>query len=393
MRIGQFIQCIDVTAGGTSTAFLNMLAALRTRPRLNLHAYCTPPVDGDPSAAEVARRPNDFTCVKGYGRAIGPGPLGRAVVADVEARKFDLLHLHGLWSPDLMAAALACARMGIPYVWEPHGMLIREAYAQKRWKKELFMSLGMRRALRGSAALLFVTTEERDHSRVPSGIHRQKQHVIPLPVQMPGFTPDQAYRLRARTRFELPPAAPCVVFMGRLHPVKRVELAIRAASIAAKQLPDLHLLLIGGGDEPYVQSLRQLANDSPMKGRIHFAGWVQGDDKWLALAAGDALTLNSVHENFGFVAVEALCVGTMPVLTDNLALADELKRGGVAIIAQGTETTLAAAWVEALHANRAAPIGDRGRAWVAANLSTAAVGERLETLYDSILADGRGASR
>ena len=51
---------------------------------------------------------------------------------------------------NLLAAARACLRAGVPYVWEPHGMLVREAYAQKRWKKELFMALGMRRALCGA---------------------------------------------------------------------------------------------------------------------------------------------------------------------------------------------------------------------------------------------------
>lgn len=386
LRIGEFIQSIDVTAGGTSTAFLNTLAALATRPtgELSVHAYCSPPVAGDTAWAQIDRLGRDrFTLVSGYGRGVGPGNLGRAVVADIEAGRVDLLHIHGLWSPDLMAAGLACRRRGVPYLWQPHGMLVREAYAQKRWKKDLFMALGMHRALGGAAGLVFVTREERDHSLISRAIGPGRRHVVPLPVQMPDIAGagEGEFRRRARERFAIPAADPCVVFMGRLHPVKRIEMIIDAAAAIARDLPDLNVLLVGGGDDAYVQSLRARAADAGLDGRIHFAGWVKGEDKWLALGAGDALTLNSVHENFGFVAPEALCVGTMPVLTRNLALAAEMAEGGVAEVAEAEAASLGAAWRRAIESNRADSVLSRGRAWVQSHLSVEAIGAQLTQIF------------
>ncbi|MFN7020544.1 MAG: glycosyltransferase [Phycisphaerales bacterium] len=328
MRVGQFIQSIDVTAGGTSTAFLGTLAALRTRAGLGVRAYSARPVEGDPAWQEVEADPASFTLVTGFGRGLSPGALGEAVAADVRGGRLDLLHVHGLWSPDLLAAGRACVEARVPLVWEPHGMLVREAYAQKRLKKELFMALGMRRVLRSAAALLFVTEEERETSVLPRGIARERLRVVPLPVRMPGVEADGAYRARARARFGVPEGVPCVVFMGRLHPVKRVEMALRALAASVPAMPDLRLLLVGGGEAGYEAELRSLAGALGVGGRVTFAGWVKGEDKWLALAAGDVLTLHSLHENFGFVAPEALCVGAMPVLTSNLALAAEMKVGG-----------------------------------------------------------------
>lgn len=392
-RVGQFIQSIDVASGGTSTAFLNTVSALRTRADVEVHAYAAPPPVTDPAAAAVAADPDRWTCVPGYGRGLRPGALGRAVVADVRAGRLDLLHIHGLWSPDLLAVGLACRRLGVPYVWQPHGMLVREAYAQKRLKKEVFMAAGMRRVLRGAGALVFVTGEERDHSLIPRGIGAARVRVVPLSVAMPRVGPDAPFRAAARARFGVPPDAPCVVYMGRLHPVKRVEMILEAAALLSARRPDLRVLLFGGGDEAYVRTLRNRIAGAGLADRAVLAGWVQGEDKWSALAAGDVLTLNSVHENFGYVAVEALCVGTRPVLTSNLALAEQLRTDGVAEAAEPDAPSLALAWERGMSASdqRTREIG---RAWVADHLSLPAVATQLVDLYAWLLAapGGRASS-
>lgn len=384
MRIAQLIQTIDATAGGTSTAFLGTLAALATRAELSVHAFCARPADGDPAWAVVNAAPARFT-LAAYGRSIRPGPLGRAVADAARAGSFDLLHMHGLWSPDLLAAGAACRRAGIPYVWEPHGMLVREAYNQKRLKKEVFMAMGLRATLKAAAAMVFVTPEERDHSLIPAGYPRERLHAIPLPVEPPKFPIDAPFRAAARARFGAKPGEPVVVFLGRLHPVKRVEIAIRAlATFTPQERP--RLILVGGGEEAYERTLRELAASLNVAEWCVFSGWVRGDDKWAALAAGDVLTLNSLHENFGYVAVEALCVGSVPVLTRNLAIAGELHEAGLAEICEPQPADLGKAWQRAIARVRQQPeaVLNRGRAWVDEHLAPSAIGVRLAGLYQGI---------
>ncbi len=376
------IQSVGVESGGTSTAFMNTLGALRTRPELAIRAYAVPPSDQDPAWADIRSHGAEWKNVPGYGRGLGPGPFGESVIADVRAGAIDLLHIHGLWSPDLMGAALACRAAGVPYVWQPHGMLVREAYAQKRWKKDVMMALGMRRALTGASGLIFVTADERDHSLVPSAIGPERRHVVPLPVEMPAVEVTPEFRSAARRRFGLLGDAPVVVFMGRFHPVKRIDMAMRALAALPKDLGTTRLLLIGGGEEE--AALRALAGKLGIGERVVFGGWVRGEDKWRALAAGDVLTLNSVHENFGYVAVEAMCVGTMPVLTANLALSRDLPRdGAVAVIADPTDAGLAAGLATALRARNPSATLDRGREWVRGHLSAGAVGAKLLRLYEA----------
>jgi glycosyltransferase involved in cell wall biosynthesis len=395
VRIAQVIQTIDFTGGGTSTAFLNTLSALEGcagavggAREIHVHAYAQAPAAGDPSGSRVERDRDRWTLASCSSSSVSAGPLGRAVAAGVLAGKHDVVHMHGLWSPDLLAAAQACHRAGVPLFWEPHGMLIREAYAQKRWKKELFMLLGLRSALSRAAGLIFVTREERDHSRIPSAVSPERRHVVALPVDVPIQPIDLGYRARARQRFGVPPSAPAVVFMGRLHPVKRVEMCLEALALDHGVGDEsMHLLLVGGGEEPYVASLKARAEALGIGQRVHFVGWVKGDDKWLSLAAGDVLTLNSVHENFGYVAPEAMCVGTIPVLTSNLAIAGDLASAGVGITAAPTSAGLLAGWCEAIGRSRRAwaSSDDRtlaeARCWVERELSGAAIGMKLLGIY------------
>lgn len=384
------IETIDVQSGGTSTAFLNIAQALRTRDdRLRLHAYAQPPPAADP-AWSVIRSPGvHWNLTPGVGSALRPGPLGKALAADILARKFALVHIHGLWSPDLLAIARACLRARVPYLWQPHGMLIREALNQKRLKKEVFLALGMRAALSGAGGLVFVTAEERDHSVIPRALSSGSLHVVPLPVATPPMPIDSEFRTSARRRFSVPQDAPAIVFMGRLHPVKRVDMAIDALAALSRldpALANVRLVLFGGGDSDYQAALAEHARRRSVDDRVVFAGWVQGDDKWRALAVGNVLTLNSLHENFGFVAVEALCVGTFPVLTSNLAIASELVAAGVGASCPPDAERLAHAWAQALRTSAAHPdtVLQTGRAWVDAHLSTHAVGAMFADLYQRV---------
>lgn len=385
IRVAQVIPSVDVRAGGTSTAFLNVLAALRTRPQIDLHAFSIPPQASDPAWADINQHRSAWTTAAGYGRSLRAGAFGRSVIEHIDAGRFDVVHVHGVWLPDLLAIARACVRMNVRLVWQPHGMLVREAYAQKRLKKELFMALGLRSAMRQSAAWVFVTGEERDTSVIPSGVPRDRLKVVALPVEMPDATSASSYRAQARARFGLPATAPVVVFMGRLHHVKRVDMALRALALASAQMPDLRLLIVGGGDDAMEAQFKALAIELGVASRAVFAGWVQGEDKWRALASGDALTLNSLHENFGYVAVEALCVGTLPVLTSNLAIALELSQANLAVVCEPNPEALGSAWLKAIDRNPMGAAMPPGRAWVNQHLSHAAIGERLETLYQGLM--------
>ncbi len=94
-----------------------------------------------------------------------------------------------------------------------------------------------------------------------------------------------------------------VVYAGRLVKVKRVEQVIRGFLLAAEQMPNLYLEVVGSGPEE--SRLRQLANHP----RITFAGSVSNQAAVEKMQRSNIFISLAEGENFGITFLEALSAG------------------------------------------------------------------------------------
>ena len=100
-------------------------------------------------------------------------------------------------------------------------------------------------------------------------------------------TPNKAEEFRARYNIN----DPFVVYVGRLHRLKGIDVLIKAISIATKEEPTLTAVIIGPGDQrPY----RELANRLGVERNVVFTGFVSEEMKIGALDASTALILPSI---------------------------------------------------------------------------------------------------
>ena len=101
----------------------------------------------------------------------------------------------------------------------------------------------------------------------------------------------------SRAEFDTPADAPLLLFLGRLHEKKGIDIALRALA----QLPDCFLWIAGDG--PLRAELETLASTLGVASRVRFLGW--RDDRGALLRAADILVVPSRYEPFGTVMVEA----------------------------------------------------------------------------------------
>jgi glycosyltransferase involved in cell wall biosynthesis len=98
---------------------------------------------------------------------------------------------------------------------------------------------------------------------------------------------------------------PFIVYVGRLHRLKGIDVLIRALAIAAKEEPSLKAVIVGPGDQrPY----RELASKLGISDKVLFTGFVDEDTKIGAIDASTALALPSVSnyvEVFSLAITEA----------------------------------------------------------------------------------------
>ena len=105
--------------------------------------------------------------------------------------------------------------------------------------------------------------------------------------------------------------ATVAITVGRLGPEKNLFFLVRAFVRIAGEVPDLHLVIIGGGPEE--EHLREMARLQGLTSRIHLVGHVPYDEvpNWLAMA--DFFAFASVSESHPLSMLEALAAG-LPVL-------------------------------------------------------------------------------
>lgn len=105
-----------------------------------------------------------------------------------------------------------------------------------------------------------------------------------------------------------------VLVAGRLEQAKRVDLAIDAVRLAADDGCDIALTIVGtGDDESRIRSLAERANEGRHHPIVSLAGRVSDAELADWYRQSDVYLFTPPHEDFGYVALEALAAGT-PVL-------------------------------------------------------------------------------
>lgn len=108
------------------------------------------------------------------------------------------------------------------------------------------------------------------------------------------------------------------LYVGRLSPEKNLTWLIEQMASAPQ---GTGLVLVGDGPER--ARLERLASDLGLDGRIRFAGRLEGEAVYAAMAVSDVLVLPSTSEPFGAVVAEGLAWGT-PVLVSEFVGAKSL---------------------------------------------------------------------
>lgn len=106
------------------------------------------------------------------------------------------------------------------------------------------------------------------------------------------------------------------LFVGRVTPVKGVDIAIAAFADFCKQNHDYELYIAGDGEKSYVDELHQLAKKAGVSQQVKFLGYRNDVNELMREAK--ALIVPSRFEAFGFITAEAMLNGC-PVIGKNTA--------------------------------------------------------------------------
>ncbi len=303
-------------------------------------------------------------------------PFGMRSLLQHIVPTMDVVHLHEFRTVESILAAQAAAKFGVPVVLSPHGTLTRatgRSAMKSLWDR--LLSPGVARKIAHIIAL--TQTEAQDVRSLWRELLGSEPHisVIPNGVQAAEFAsmPDAA---DFRQRYRLADAR-VVLFLGRLHPRKGVDVLVRAFQQA--NLPDARLLL-AGADEGALERVRPLLDE-----RVVHVGFLDAQQRLEALSAADLFVLPAKGEGLSLASLEALAAG-VPVLLSPECYLPEVESAGVGRIVAPEVEAVANALRElfaepaTLHAMR-----EPARQFIAAGYTWERVAAQVEAVYAGLV--------
>ena len=229
-----------------------------------------------------------------------------AVVAEHRRRPFDALH--AMWTDEPGFVAVAAGRLlGVPVVASLLG-------GELVGLRDIGYGAQLSRVNR---ALIAVTL--RGAGRVTAGsfyLRRLAAPSVPPPRLVPLTLGVNTDRFRPHSDSPEPVALdgkPKLLHVGSLVPVKDQATLLRAVAHARRNLPSLHLHIVGDG--PLRAALSQLAAQLGLAERVTFHGAVPHERLPAWYRAADLGVLSSRHEGQELVTLEAAACGRATVGT------------------------------------------------------------------------------
>ena len=241
---------------------------------------------------------------------------------------YDLIHLHGVWDLCLHDAMKIAKKNGVPWVISPHGMFVNSSLHKSFIKKFLALYFfSYKNNFNGSSAIFYSSLEEVKNSShlnlspnkkiLPNGFNEIKNKLSSL----------EAKELLQKIFPETRSWERIVIYYGRIHPEKGIEILIDAFNKLSCSHPNVGLIISGiSHDHIYENFLIKKLHKLNLK-NIIFNTTLRGDASFFLLQASDIFTLLSNQEGMSTSTIEAISESKPILISKNCNFSDIVKLG------------------------------------------------------------------
>ena len=311
-------------------------------------------------------------------------PTGMTAATKRGIRNFDIIHLHNVRTfPNVIIHHYA-KKYDIPYVVQARGSLL--TFFHKGWQKRIFDVIWGHGILEDASKFIALTPIEAAQYRTV-GINEDQIEIIPNGIDLSEFNNLPA-KGEFRRKHGLGDNQRIILFVGRIHQAKGLDLLVRAFAEISKLMENTKLVIVGP-DDGYLPSLKKLIADLAISNEPLFTGYLGGEDKLEAYVDAEVLVLPSNYEIFGNVVLEACACGTPVVVTDHCGIADAVD-GQAGLVVPYDQEVLGKALLEILSdEKKRQELGERAKSLVRQQFDWLKVAEQIEHTYASCISSGR----
>jgi glycosyltransferase involved in cell wall biosynthesis len=381
MRVLHVIPSIAALDGGTSKVVLDTCKALRASG----------------VAVEIATtntdEDSDFVIPKEGPALIGDVPVyffarrnrwrykfswGITTWLSQNVGKYDLLHIHAVFSYSTAVAARYARKYDVPYIMVPHGMLAPWPIRKNRLIKQVYLKGIEKKNMERAAAVHFGAEDEFRTSLLIG----RSNFVSPYVVD---FIPAANGSSRSKTGSKLR-----ILYLSRLDPKKGIDLLFGAVCRLASERKDFELVVAGSGEPEYEQQVKAMIEKMGLSAVTRLVGFVEGAEKASLFKSADLFVLSSYDENFGIAVAEAMAAGLPVLVTDRVNIHEQIREGGAGLVVSATVDSVYAGIRKMLDDSELRlSMGRRGSQLVINKFSPAAMTRNTLEIYRDIIHNSR----
>ena len=393
MKVCMVIPSLDVESGGPPKVCLEMSMELAAQGIEVVIATCH---HGSHRSEELSRSIKGFAqagiAVNSF-RKWGAGDLavspGFMRYLSTRAGTFSLLHIHGMWLPELMWASFCANRHNTPYIIHPHGSLDRWSLTQSRLKKQISMKwFGTRWMLDHAASILYGTIDEANEAA-------ELSLAAPVEIIPNGIQLWEASSYRSERDSILKEIFPdyrdsdyILLWFSRFHPKKGLHLLIDAFAEVAPDFPQARLLAAGlPQNASYLAEQMERVQQLGLQDRIRITSGYTGEEGRKLLGVADIFVQPSYEEGFSIAILEAMTSALPILITDRCHLPEtESRSAGIEVSASVDGLTAGLRTLLALSRSDLADMGQCALDWVQTEFTWSMIGRKLITVYRKYIA-------
>ncbi len=244
----------------------------------------------------------------------------------------EMIHTHTYAAHHTDKAIKMASKLGIPSILTTH--LHPASHSHHKVLRAIYDSVIGKKALQRCTIIITMTEIEKEYISSRFGIPKEKMITIPSGIDLKIFK-DLGYEREKNT----------ILFVGRLSPVKRLDMLLMAVASVKKKVPDVKLRIIGR-DWGVKNQLVELTNQLNIKENVEFMGEISFEKLIEQYNRVKAFVLTSKYEALGVTIMEAIGCGT-PVIVTSVGGTPEVV-GNAGILCEENEESVAKGIIEVL---------------------------------------------
>jgi glycosyltransferase involved in cell wall biosynthesis len=302
----------------------------------------------------------------------------------LDISNYDLIHLHEYRSYIALAVYYFSKKNNIPYILQAHGQLpIIGSWKILKIAYDFLLGSKVLKNANGVIALSRIEARQYENMGVP----KERIFVVPNGIDLLEYAkspPKGAFR----KKFNISEDKRILLYIGRIHWIKGVDILVRAYTLLAKR-PGFKdtVLVIAGPDDGYLGKAKSLVQELGVSDSVLFTGPLYGRDKLSAYVDAEFLVLPSRYETFPSIVLEAYACAK-PVIASNVEAMPQIVLHGETglIFRAGDERELASALAHLLeNPKEAEKMGRNARRLAEEKYSIEKIAAELEKVYEEVI--------